>query len=199
MSTLTQKPSTLARLAEILNAIGMPAHYTAPTDSIPFEKLVVALDNAQATEEPLYLANLYFVEDLLVPAQDLGAEFEQERSSTQTLQIYLDQPLDLNPDKILDTYRMVSILGRWIPVGGSLAILESSEGSSVYYTYAMPTEDRALNANWILDILESLQLFLTGFLPRIHEFQTQDKSLEKVIMEMQRELQGMIQQGMAEG
>lgn len=198
MTITAEKPTTLARLAEILNAVKMPAHYTSATSEIPFEKLVVALDNAETVEAPIYLVNLYYVEDLLAPAQDLGADFDAELNRTSTLQFYLEQSLELNPEKLLDTYRLLSMLGRWVPVGGSLSVLESNEGSDLYYTYAMPTENKTLNAIWILDILETMQLFLTGFFPRIHAFQTSDESLEEVVADIQNDLQAMMQEGFAE-
>lgn len=195
MTITAEKPTTLARLAEILNAIKMPAHYTMETPEVPFEKLVVALDNAQTIETPIYLVNLYFVEDLLTPAQDLGEDFNAELKRTSTLQFYIEQPLELNPEKLLDTYRLLSMLGRWVPVGGSLSVLESHEGSDLYYTYAMPTDNKTLNALWIIDILETMQLFLTGFFPRVHAFQTSDESLEEVIADIQNDLQNMMQEG----
>lgn len=192
MNPTPEKITNLARLAEILNYVGMPAHYAAPSEKVPFEELLVALDNPETAEEPKYLVKLFFVEDLLTPAAEVGPEFEAERASTSTLQIYLEQELELNPEKALDTYRLVTIFGRLIPVGGSLGILENAEGSDVYYSYCLPTEQKGLNATWVIDILETLQFYLTGFLPQLHAFQTNQQSLAEVAAEIQAELQGML-------
>lgn len=86
------------------------------------------------------------------------------------------------------------MFGRLIPVGGSLGILEAAEESDVYYSYSLPTEQCALNSDWIIDMLETLQFYLSGFLPRLHAFQTNDQTLEAAALEIQTELQGFLKQ-----
>lgn len=188
---ITETRSNLARLAEILNSVGMPAEHAPASDEVPFEVLWVALDDPTGTREVHYPVKLFFVEDLLQPDTP-DPDFEAERTRTATLQIYFEQPIALSADKLLDTYRLVTIFGRLIPVGGSLGLLETADGADVYYSYSLPTEQRGFNAGWVIEMLEMLQFYLTGFIPHLHAFQTNDQSLEAVAAAIQAELQSIL-------
>lgn len=177
----------LARLKSLLNAVHLPAYLMARSPEIPFEQLLVSLDPADPTAETqidsTYVMQLFFTEDILRSAPpldpDAGVPAAHQIDST-TLQFYMDLPMALNPERILDTYRLLAALSKILPYG-ALYVNEAGDTPGIFFSYALAAESPNISALLIIEILETLQFFLSLFAPRIEGFQFGSQDLMQTL------------------
>lgn len=178
----------LGRLEVIFNQIGLPSYLSPKDAEVPFEYLLVALDEEPGSP-PQNLLKLVFVEDILNTPGGQGEVIEhpERLGRFATLQLYLEQPLKLPTARLLDTYRLISAMSSLIP-NGALVLNESEKNSLVYYSHTLMTRPDALDLGAVIDLIEQSRFFLNRFLPKIHEFTGSAKSLKQILAETQKAL-----------
>lgn len=178
----------LARLELIFNQIGLPSFLSPKDAEVPFEYLLVALDENPGVA-PKNLLKLVWMEDILNTPGEQGEEVQhpERLGRFATLQFYLEQPLKLPTARLLDTYRLVSALSSLMP-NGSLVLNESEKNSLIYFSHTLMMRPDSLDLGIVIDLIEQSRFFLNRFLPKIHEFTSSAKSLKQILAETQKGL-----------
>ncbi|PIQ25378.1 hypothetical protein COW36_06655 [bacterium (Candidatus Blackallbacteria) CG17_big_fil_post_rev_8_21_14_2_50_48_46] len=187
-NTLEIESTPLSKLETILNHIGLPAYREEKSEEIPFEYVLVALDE-EIEKEPEYFLKLVFMEDILnTPgAQGETIEHPEHLNRFATLQIYLEIPLQIPQQRLLDTYRLVSALSSLIP-NGSLVINEAEENTVVYFSHTHLMRPETLDIGLVVEIIDQTKFFLNRFLPQIQSFSQGAMSLSEILEETQKKL-----------
>ncbi|MGE3724546.1 MAG: hypothetical protein AB7I41_03290 [Candidatus Sericytochromatia bacterium] len=188
ISAELENSSPLGRLALIFNQIGLPSYLSPKDAEVPFEYLLVALDEQPQTAAK-NLLKLVFIEDILNTPGAQGEEVQhpERLGRFATLQFYLEQPLKLPTARLLDTYRLVSALSSLMP-NGALVLNEAEKNSLVYYSHTLMMRPDSLDLGPVIDLIEQTRFFLNRFLPKIHEFTSSAKSLKQILAETQKAL-----------
>jgi len=188
ISAELENSTPLARLELIFNQIGLPSYLSPKDAEVPFEYLLVALDEQPQTAAK-NLLKLVFIEDILNTPGEQGEEVHhpERLGRFATLQFYLEQPLKLPTARLLDTYRLVSAMSSLMP-NGALVLNEAEKNSLVYYSHTLMMRADSLDLGPVIDLIEQTRFFLNRFLPKIHEFTSSAKSLKQILAETQKGL-----------
>ncbi|MBT9544322.1 MAG: hypothetical protein IV090_02945 [Candidatus Sericytochromatia bacterium] len=188
MSVELENKTPLSRLELIFNQIGLPSFLVPKDAEMPFEYLLVALDEDQ-NPKPQNLLKLVFMEDILNTPGEQGetVEHPERLGRFATLQFYLEQPVKLPTARLLDTYRLVSAMSSLMP-NGALVLNEAEKNNVVYYSHTLMMRPDSLDIGPVIDLIEQTRFFLNRFLPKIHEMTNTAKSLKQILAEAQKSL-----------
>lgn len=193
--------SPLSRLKSLLDAVHLPAYLMAASPEIPFEQLLVSLAPASeeagsADSESHYVMQLRFAEDILRAARPLDPQAaeapEAHAIDSSTLQFFMELPMDLHPERLLETYRLLDAYSKLLPYG-ALHLTESGEAPGLFFNYNLAASSQDISALLIIDILESLQFFLGLFVPRIESLQREGGELSAILAATEADWESALQ------
>lgn len=179
--TIATSETPLARIKTVLEHLQFPTYLMEPSAEIPFEQLLVSLDQGAEQQVSLYVMQMMFSEDILHATRDDAPSLDAAVENV-TLQFFMDLPMTFAPECLLDTYRLVSAYNKLLPLG-SLNLTENGEQSGLFFHYAQVVERDNLSVPVVVDILETVQFFLTLFVPKVQEFQSNQKDLATLLEE----------------
>jgi hypothetical protein len=182
---LSTASTPLERLELILNHIGLPSYREPRSEAVPFEYLLIALDE-NLEKEPEYFLKLIFLEDILHTPDEEGnpTAFPESLDRFATLQYYLEIPVKIPTPRLLDSYRLVSAFSSLIPNGG-LVINETEENTVVYFSHTLLLRSQVLDPGLAIELIEQTRYFLNRFLPQIQKFTTGTLSLTEILNQTQ--------------
>jgi hypothetical protein len=187
MTLLENVPQTyLGKLEFILNQVGLPAYLSPKDAEIPFDYLLVALDE-DLTQPPKHLLKLLFIEEVLNTPGEQGEKIEQpERMGRfSQLQFYLELPIKVPATKLLDTYRLVSAFSSLMP-NGALVLNEAEKNTVVYYSHTLMSRPETVDIGVVVEIIDQTRFFLPRFLPQLFTFVSTPKPLKVILAETQK-------------
>ncbi len=187
MTILENEPqSYLGKLEFILNQVGLPAYLSPKDAEIPFDYLLVALDE-DLKQPPKHLLKLLFIEEVINTPGEQGEVIEQpERVGRfSQLQFYLEMPIKVPAAKLLDTYRLVSAFSSLIP-NGALVLNEAEKNTVVYYSHTLMSRPETVDIGMVVEIIDQTRFFLTRFLPQLFTFVSTPKPLKVILAETQK-------------
>jgi hypothetical protein len=174
--------SPLTQIKTVLEHLQFPTYLMEASAEIPFEQLLVSLDPESEQQVSLYVMQLMFSEDILHASAHEAVLPLEARTENVTLQFFMDLPMTFAPERLLDTYRLVSAYNKLLPLGG-LNLTEHGDKSGLFFHYAHVVERAHLSISVVVDILETVQFFLTLFVPQLQAFQHNQKDLATVLQE----------------
>jgi hypothetical protein len=144
------KPSPLARLHELLSALGYASHFLAHEPESPCERLLIRL-SASSSESP-ELLQVFFMEDLLEQPADTGPSMLSFTVSWESLTL-----AKLSPARQLEALKLLTLCNKLLPLG-ALGIEHQSE--NLYFNYNLLAEDQNRNAALVSEIIDMLSFYL---------------------------------------
>ncbi|MGV3524257.1 MAG: hypothetical protein ACO1RX_08535 [Candidatus Sericytochromatia bacterium] len=180
---------SLHRLLAALELAGFPAHLIPASRDMPFEQLLVALDEDDEAEVqfPLYL---FYQEDVLQSGEPSHSPLraELERSATLCFVLELARPL---PEDLLSFYRLLNQLSALLPVG-TLGVIEDEAVTGLGYRYTLPqseapSEVRA-NTLTVVEVLDLMRFYLNRMLPRIDAWLATEIEIVDIVADVERAL-----------
>lgn len=158
---------SLSRVAEILDKAGFPVHLREATEEIPFDQLLVALDEDES-EQIHYPLQLFYQEDILELSepQSSAVRGELEESATLCFLLELERTLPAT-EQLGDLYRLLNLWNGLMPYGTFL--IQEAAPQSILFRYALP-HDEGLNLLLVAEILEMLGFYFNRLLPLLDQW-----------------------------
>lgn len=178
--TETQTPSFLERLEYLLLQVQIPVAHIPQNEDIPFEQLLLAIDEAD-TDSPQFVLKFIIMEDVLNTPNENGEYVEEVQtalmSPTRTLQVYLDVSCQCPDQKLLDIYRLVSTLSAMVPIG-SLNFHEADPEHVLSYAHTIHLLEDGMPLSAIVEVIDTTAFFVNRLFPIVQNFHA-SASLEK--------------------
>lgn len=184
MSDTPQTLRSLSRLAEILDQAGFPVYKMEATEEIPFEQLLVALDEDEQ-DAVSYPMRLFYQEDILLLSEPEDSTIGAELEESATLFFLLEWQRNLPQDKFLDLYRLLNLWNGILPVGHF--IVQEASPQAILFRHAL-LHDEGYQALLIADLLEMMGFYLNRLLPLLDEWLSTDMPLEEIMQRSELEL-----------
>lgn len=189
--TVTSSLSPLLRLYEFLQLIGLRVNYRESSASQPFEQVIVGLDpTEQESARPEYLLQIAFAEDLQAGLQGRAPDYTYGAS----LLFSMILPVQINTEQRLDTYRLLAVLNRILPLG-HLGLHEGLQPAQVFFKYPLAALSPNLSMNHVLSVIEQINTFVLLLSPALQQFSRSQQSvdaaremIESRLLEQAREL-----------
>lgn len=173
-----------ARLAGVLDRLGLPTLLIPVSVESPIEQLLVSIDEeAPGGEDSRFVVQMFFAGDVAAAARaEAGVENEDD---TAILQFMLSLGLVCPPERQHDLYRLLSVLNRILPVGA----LELTEEEVVFVRYGLLAENKSqITIPQVAEVLELLGFFVPRMLPSIAALLAGEQSLDQAIEATERRL-----------
>jgi hypothetical protein len=108
---------SLVRISEILDKAGFPVHLQEATEEIPFDQLLLALDEDES-EQIHFPLRLFYQEDILLLSEPEGSQVGIELEESATLCFLMELNRELPRDEQLgDLYRLLNLWNGLLPYG----------------------------------------------------------------------------------
>lgn len=184
---MTDTETPFARLAGVLNALGLPALLLPVEAENPVEMLLVSVDEPPLApdQESRFVFQLFFAGDMLNQALHEGGAAAPDEADSVILQFILSLPVEQPPVDLLSLYQLLSVLNRILPVGS----FELNEAQQVYLRYGLLAESKAgLTLPQVVEVLDLLRFFVLRMSPGIEALIRGEKTLEVVLPEIEQRL-----------
>lgn len=184
---MTDTETPFARLAGVLNALGLPALLLPVETENPVEMLLVSVDEPPLApdQESRFVFQLFFAGDMLNQALQAGGAAAPDEADSVILQFILSLPIEQPPVDLLSLYQLLSVLNRILPIGG----FELNEAQQVYLRYGLLAESKAgLTLPQVVEVLDLLRFFVLRMAPGIEALIRGEKTLEVVLPEIEQRL-----------
>lgn len=171
----------LQKLRDILLYLGNNCELLPISEQVHFESLLVALDaNPEDLDEYRYVAQLYFVEDILnVPGS------EPAEDALATLQFIVNLPLifeNASAEVQLKALQLIQACNQILPAG----FLAMTQKGELFYKYSLKAESQEIPLPVIVDELNLIGFFLPLFMPIFEEALTGDTPTEALFESLER-------------
>lgn len=180
----------LERLRNLLIYLGINADMIPKSEELHFETLLVALDeNPDEQDEFQYIAQIYFVEDILNVPDLERQELELDQLATLQFIVNLPQSFDgLTPERKLVGLELLQLCSQILPAG----FMGVNPQGDVFFKYALKSENKDIALAVITDVINMAGFFIHLFTPFIKDVISSEKSLEDLIQGLEQAIGGTL-------
>lgn len=183
----------LQRIGDILEKMGYPVHFAERSPDVPFDQILLALDEGE-NEAVNHVMRIYFQEDIIHNQPEWQAKLASaDVDDTATLQFFAEWQLAIPTSKLLDTYRLLNVFGRMMPIG-NFGMVEDDDLCGIYFRYTLMQRRDQYDILNILELVDVMQFYLNRLMPQLVHWFFKEMTLDAIIEQTER---GLIEMGQA--